>query len=92
MTLGGVGIPAWSKLSEGLYFNKFLRFGINRMKKFYGNRFFLNKWLVNTRIIDDLDKLLDIEINTRFKNYKKIPKIIDMYFQKRMKPFIENLP
>jgi hypothetical protein len=91
-TLGGLGVPIWSKYAEILSANKILWKGIRYWLKNIGPYFPISSLVSNQFVPKLILKMIKSELDNGFKSFEKIPDTIDKTFENRMKKFIKSLP
>lgn len=91
-TLGGLGIPIWSKYADILSTNKIIWIGIHYWLKIIGPHFPISSLVSNQFVPKLILKMIKSELDNGFKSFEKIPETIDKTFKNRMKKFIKSLP
>lgn len=92
MTLGGLGIPIWSKFADKLSTNKIIWNVILYWLKIIGPHFPISSLVSNQFVPKLILKMIKSELDNGFKSFEKIPETIDKTFENRMKKFIKSLP
>ena len=92
MTLGGVGVPIWSKFADKLSTNKIIWNLILYWFKILGPHFPISSLVSNQFVPKLILKMIRSEIDNGFKSYEKIPETIDKTFENKMTKFIKSLP
>lgn len=91
-TLGGLGVPIWSKFADMVSTNKIIWIGIHYWLKIVGPHFPISSLVSNQFVPKLILKLINSELDNGFKSFEKIPETIDNFFEKKMKKFIKSLP
>lgn len=92
MTLGGLGIPIWSKFADKVSTNKIMWNVILYWLKIIGPHFPISILVSNHFVPKLILKMIKSELDNGFKSFEKIPETIDKTFENRMKKFIKSLP
>jgi len=92
MTLGGLGVPIWSKFADKLSTNRTIWIVIRYWLKIIGPHFPISTLVVNQFVPKLILKMIKSELDNGFKSFEKIPETIDKTFENRMKKFIKSLP
>lgn len=92
LTLGGLGVPIWSKFADKLSTNKIIWNAILFWLSILGLHFPISSLVSNQFVPKLILKMIKSELDNGFKSFEKIPEIIDKTFENRMKKFIKSLP
>ncbi len=92
MTLGGLGIPIWSRYADKLSASKIIWSLILKWLKIIGPYFPVSSLVSNHLVPNLILKMIKSELDNGFKSFEKIPERIDKAFENRMKSFIKSLP